>query len=84
MADLCGLKEVVGSDAEDKPRPISARRTRKTYFKNLWKWRDVRLNERDQNDKAQVPSIENDLTVEQRKKTKEMVYSVKEEHRKWP
>ena len=39
------------------------------------------LNERDPNDKTPFPSIEHDLTVEQRK---EMVVSAKEEQRNQP
>ena len=37
------------------------------------------LNERDPNDKTPFPSIEHNLTVEQRKERKEMVVSTKEE-----
>ena len=36
------------------------------------------LNERDPNDKTQFPSIEHDLTVEQRKERNEMIVSAKE------
>ena len=42
------------------------------------------LNERDPNDKTPFPSIEHDLTVEQRKERKEMVVSTKEEQRNQP
>ena len=42
------------------------------------------LNERDPNDKTPFPSIEHDLTVEQRKETNEMVVSAKEEQRNQP
>ena len=42
------------------------------------------LNERDPNDKTPFPSIEHDLTVEQRKERKEIVVSAKEEQRNQP
>ena len=42
------------------------------------------LNERDPNDKTPFPSIEHDLTVEQRKERNEMVVSAKEEQRNQP
>ena len=37
------------------------------------------LNESDPNDRTPFPSVEHDLTVEQRKERKEMVVSTKEE-----
>ena len=42
------------------------------------------LNEMDPNDKTPFPSIEHDLTVEQRKERKEIVVSVNEEQRNQP
>ena len=87
MAEMCGLKEVIGTydivdvkkigeptgaHAGDKTRPIlvkiNSEDKKKRLFKNLWRWREVMLNERDPNDnKTPFPSIEHDLTVEQRK-----------------
>ena len=40
------------------------------------------LNERDPNDKTPFPSIEHDLTIEQRKEINEMVVIAKEEQKK--
>ena len=42
------------------------------------------LNERDPNDKTPFPSIEHDLTVEQRKERNEMVVIAKEEQNNQP
>ena len=63
-----------GAHAEDKKKRIQ----------NLGRWCEVMLNERDPNDNTPFPSIEHDLTVEQRKDIKEMVVSAKEEQRNQP
>ena len=59
-----------GAHAGDKTRPIlvkiNSEDKKKRLFKNLGRWREVMLNERDPNDKTPFPSIEHDLTVEQR------------------
>ena len=62
----------------------STQKTIKKDFKNLGRWCEVMLNERDPNDKTPFPSIEHDLTVEQRKERKEIVVSPKEEQRNQP
>ena len=98
MAELCGLKKVIGAyaivevkrigelgaHAGDKTRLILVRinKKKKRLFKNLGRWREVMLNERNPNDKTPFPSIEHDLTVEQRRERKKMVVSAKEEQRK--
>ena len=97
MAEMCGLKEVIGTDdivevkrigepgahAGDKTKPIlvkiNSEDNTKRLFKNLGRWREVMLNERDPTDKTPFPWIEHDLTVEERKERKEMVVSAKEE-----
>ena len=102
MAEMCGLKEVIGTDdivevkrigepgahAGNKTGPIlvkiNSEDKKKRLFTNLWRWREVMLNERDPNDKTPFPSIEHDLTVEQKKKRMEMVVSAKEEQRNQP
>ena len=63
---------------------INSEDKKKVLFENLGRWHEVILNERDPNDKTPFPSIEYDLTVEQRKERKEMVVSAKEEQRKQP
>ena len=74
-----------GAHAGDKTRPIlvkiNSEDKKKRLFETLGRWREVMLNERDPNDKTQLPSIEHDLTVEQRRERKEMVVSAKEEQR---
>ena len=95
MAEMYGLKEVIGTDdivdvnlvhmQEIKPDQFRLKSTQKTrLFKNLGRWRKVMLNERNPNDKTPIPSIEHDLAVEQRKERKEMVVSAKEEQRNQP
>ena len=88
MAEMCGLKEVIGTNdivevkrigepgahAGDQTRPIlvkiNSEDKKKRLFKNLRRGREVMLNERDRHDKTPFPSIEHDLTVEQRKERK--------------
>ena len=80
MTELCGLKEVIGTDniaelkrigepgahAGDKTRPILVKINSEDKKKTLGRWREVMLNERDPNDKTPFPSIKHDRTGEQR------------------
>ena len=96
VSEVIGTDDIVevkrigepGAHAGVKTRPIlvkiNSEDKKKRLFENLGRWREVMLNERDPNDKTPFPSIEHDLTVEQRKERNEIVVSAKVEQRNQP
>ena len=83
--DIVEVKRIGEPEAHtgDKTRTVLVRINSedrgKRLFKNLGRSCEVMLNERDPNNKTPCPSIEHDMTVEQRNERKEMVVNAKEE-----